>query len=157
LASFVWTGRGSYRSPLIGESINVDRDLALAADALSCGAMTDQAEAVLSLEPARINALLQSGEAVVIDIRRDYEYEAGHVPGSRHIEINDVSANADSIPRDRTIVFYCRSGNRSGMPAEAFRQAGYEAYNMEGGLTAWVEAGLPLEPEGGEIAQPLPV
>ncbi|HEY8467345.1 MAG TPA: rhodanese-like domain-containing protein [Solirubrobacterales bacterium] len=119
--------------------------------------MTDQAEAVLSLEPARINALLQSGEAVVIDIRRDYEYEAGHVPGSRHIEINDVSANADSIPRDRTIVFYCRSGNRSGMPAEAFRQAGYEAYNMEGGLTAWVEAGLPLEPEGGEIAQPLPV
>lgn len=119
--------------------------------------MTEQAEAVVGLEPARINELAEGGEAVLIDVRRDYEYEAGHAPGVRHIEMNDVSASADTIPRERTVIFYCRTGNRSAMAAEAFRQAGFDAYNMKGGLEAWAEAGLPLEPEGGEVATPRPV
>jgi len=49
------------------------------------------------------------------------------------------------------VVFYCRSGDRSTMPAEAFRASGWEAYTIEGGLTAWAEAGQPLEPEDGEV------
>jgi rhodanese-related sulfurtransferase len=60
-----------------------------------------------------------------------------------------LTANATQVPRDRPVVFVCRSGNRSGMAAEAFRQAGWDAYHVEGGLRAWVEAGLPLE---GEVA-----
>ena len=51
------------------------------------------------------------------------------------------------------MIFVCRVGNRSGMAAEAFRQAGWDAYHVEGGLRAWVEAGLPLE---GEVAEPRP-
>jgi rhodanese-related sulfurtransferase len=50
-------------------------------------------------------------------------------------------------------VFYCRLGARSGMASQAFRAAGYEAYNMTGGLTAWAEAGLPLDPEDGYVAE----
>ena len=70
--------------------------------------------------------------------------------------MNDLAAEADSIPRDRPVVFYCRGGNRSGMAAAAFREAGYDAHNMAGGLEGWVEAGLPIEPEDGEVRAPLP-
>ena len=47
------------------------------------------------------------------------------------------------------MVFYCRSGNRSAMAAEAFREAGYDAHNLAGGITAWVDARTPLEPADG--------
>jgi rhodanese-related sulfurtransferase len=50
------------------------------------------------------------------------------------------------------VVFYCRLGARSGMAAQAFRRAGYDAYSMDGGITAWHERGMPLEPDGGEVA-----
>ena len=93
----------------------------------------------------------------MIDVRRDYEHEAGHIAGSRHIEMNDLTSHADSIPKDRPVVFYCRGGSRSAMAAEAFSQAGFDAHNMTGGMNAWVAQGLPLEPEGGEIAGPRPV
>jgi rhodanese-related sulfurtransferase len=108
------------------------------------------------LDPQRVAELARSGEAELIDVRLDYEFEAGHLEGARHLEVNELTAQADSIPKDRPAVFYCRSGNRSGMAAQAFREAGWDAHNMAGGITAWVDAGLPLEPEDGEIAEPQP-
>ena len=111
----------------------------------------------LELDAERVAELIAAGEAEVIDVRRDYEYEAGRLPGARHVEMNELSANAASIPKDRTVVFYCRSGNRSGLAAEAFEQAGYDAHNLAGGIAAWVESGHDLEPEGGEVATPRPV
>ena len=48
--------------------------------------------------------------------------------------------------------FYCRVGARSGMAAQAFRSAGYEAHSMVGGITAWAEKGFPIEPEDGHVA-----
>jgi rhodanese-related sulfurtransferase len=103
--------------------------------------------------PQRASELVDSG-AVVIDVRRDYEFDAGHIAGARHVEMNDLTANAESIPRDQAVVFYCRSGNRSGMAAAAFREAGFDAYHVEGGLQEWVDQGLGLEPPDGEVAEP---
>lgn len=120
--------------------------------------MSDESTATtIALDPARVAELAQSGEATLIDVRQAYEFEAGHIAGARHIDINDLTAAAESIPKDQPIIFYCRGGSRSAMSAEAFRQAGWDAHNMEGGLRAWAEAGLPLEPEGGEVAGPRPV
>jgi rhodanese-related sulfurtransferase len=110
----------------------------------------------LEIDPADVAKLAESGEAELIDVRRDYEHEAGHIANSRHIEMNDLTSNAASIPKDRPVVFYCRGGSRSAMAAEAFSQAGFDAHNMTGGMNAWVAQGLPLEPEGGEIATPRP-
>ena len=53
---------------------------------------------------------------------------------------------------ERPLVFQCRVGARSGMAAHAFRRAGYDAYNLRGGIAAWAERGLPLEPMGGFVA-----
>jgi rhodanese-related sulfurtransferase len=100
--------------------------------------------------------LLRSGAAAAIDVRRPYEWDAGRIEGARHIEVNELSGAAESIPRDRPVLFYCRSGSRSALAASAFRQAGWDAYNLEGGLHAWVERGLPLDPPDGEVAEPRP-
>lgn len=114
-------------------------------------------ETGLEIDPADAAKLAETGDAEVVDVRRDYEYEAGHIAGSRNIEMNDLTAQADSIPKDKPVVFVCRGGSRSAMAAEAFKQAGYDAHNMTGGMNAWAEAGLPIEPEGGEVAGPRPV
>jgi len=114
-------------------------------------------ETGLEIDPADVRKLAESGNAEVIDVRRDYEHEAGHIAGSRHIEMNDLTSNAGSIPKDHPVVFVCRGGSRSAMAAQAFSQAGFDAHNMTGGLSAWADQGLPLDPADGEIAGPRPV
>jgi rhodanese-related sulfurtransferase len=105
------------------------------------------------LPPDRVASL---DDAQLIDVREDYEHEAGHVPGSRHVDVNDLNGIADSLDQSKPVVFYCRSGERSTMPAQAFRASGWDAYAIEGGLQAWVEAGNALEPDDGEVAQRRP-
>jgi rhodanese-related sulfurtransferase len=105
------------------------------------------------IEVERLKELLDSGEVQLVDTREAYEADAGHIPGSRNVELNDVARAAESFEREQPLVFYCRSGERSAMPAQAFREAGFDAYNLDGGILAWQEAGLPLEPENGEVIE----
>ena len=105
----------------------------------------------LEVTPERAKELLDRGEAVVVDVREPYEREAGHIEGSEHIELERLASKADSLPRDRTIVFQCRLGARSAMAAQAFRASGYDAWSMEGGLQAWHDRGLPVA-GGGAVA-----
>jgi rhodanese-related sulfurtransferase len=95
---------------------------------------------------------LADDSAEVIDVREDYEREAGHVAGTRHIALAQVAAEAESIDRERPVIFYCRVGSRSLMAAQAFRRAGFDAYSMAGGVLQWAEEGRPLTPEGGTVA-----
>jgi rhodanese-related sulfurtransferase len=108
------------------------------------------------IAPARAAELIEAGEAELIDVRLPYEWEAGRIEGARPIELNELTGQAESIPREKPVIFYCRSGNRSALAASAFRQAGWEAYNLAGGLRAWVEHGLPLDPPDGQVAGPRP-
>jgi rhodanese-related sulfurtransferase len=102
--------------------------------------------------PQQVSELLQRSEIQLIDVREPYEHEAGRIAGDRLVALNELAAQAQTIDRDRPVVFYCRSGSRSAMATEAFRGAGYDAHNMEGGLLDWAAAGLPLEPDGGHVA-----
>jgi rhodanese-related sulfurtransferase len=106
-----------------------------------------------SLEPQRVAEMLDAHEIELIDVREDHEWEAGRLAGARHVPIEQVTAQADTIDRGRPVVFYCRSGNRSAMVADAFRLDGYDAYNMAGGISAWAEAGFALEPQDGSVAE----
>src|SRR5215210_9026447 len=104
------------------------------------------------LSPARVAELMRDG-AQVVDVREPDEREAGRIPDdSAHIELDRLTAEADSIDRERPVVFYCRSGSRSALAAQAFAAAGYDAHNLDGGLKAWVAEGLPIEPAGGRVA-----
>jgi rhodanese-related sulfurtransferase len=107
----------------------------------------------LEVEPEQVASwLAQERDVQVIDVREDYEREAGHMSGSRHIELERLASAADTIDRERPVVFYCRLGARSAMAAQAFRGSGYEAYSMRGGLTLWAEQQRPLVPDDGHVA-----
>jgi rhodanese-related sulfurtransferase len=102
--------------------------------------------------PQQVAELLEQGSVQLIDVREQDEYEAGRIAGARHVPLVELSGEAETIDRDRPVVFYCLSGARSAMATEAFRTAGYDAHNMAGGLLDWDAAGLPLEPDGGYVA-----
>jgi rhodanese-related sulfurtransferase len=104
------------------------------------------------LAPARVAELMREGVQLV-DVREPYEREAGHIPGDTiHIELDNLPAQASALDRERPVVFYCRSGSRSALAAQAFAAAGFEAHNLDGGLKAWVADGLPIEPADGRVA-----
>jgi rhodanese-related sulfurtransferase len=100
----------------------------------------------------QVAELLERGDIQLIDVRQAYEHEAGRIAGDRHIELALLASEVETLDRERPVVFYCRSGARSAMATEAFRGAGFNAHNMLGGLLDWEAAGLPLEPDGGYVA-----
>ncbi|MEA2298718.1 MAG: hypothetical protein QOF77_1654 [Solirubrobacteraceae bacterium] len=102
--------------------------------------------------PPEIAAELLARGAQFVDVREDYERQAGYIPGTRHIELERLASQAATIDREKPVVFQCRLGARSAMATKAFRADGYDAYNLTGGIMAWVSAGLPIEPEGGYVA-----
>jgi len=104
----------------------------------------------MDIDPGRVAEL--AGTIQLVDVREDYEWDEGRIEGARHISLGEVAAAAESIDRDRPVVFYCRTGARSGMATQAFRKAGYDAYNMAGGLERWAGEGRPLEPADGSVA-----
>jgi rhodanese-related sulfurtransferase len=104
------------------------------------------------LSPREVADLLEADYAQLVDVREPYEHEAGRIAGDLHIELERLTAEAGSIDPERAVVFYCRSGSRSDMAAQAFSASGYTAHNLTGGLQAWVAAGLPIEPSDGRVA-----
>lgn len=102
--------------------------------------------------PDQVADLLAGDEIQLIDVREPDEYEAGRIAGAHLIPMSQLPAEVGDLDRERPIVFYCRSGSRSGMATEAFRNAGFNAHNMAGGLLDWDAAGLPLDPANGRVA-----
>jgi rhodanese-related sulfurtransferase len=105
------------------------------------------------IAPDRVAEMLESTEIELIDVRTDEEHEAGHIGGDRHLPMDRLAQGAAELDSSKAVVFYCRAGERSAVAAEALSAAGREAYSMAGGLLAWTERGLPLEPEGGTVAE----
>jgi rhodanese-related sulfurtransferase len=106
------------------------------------------------LPPARVAEMLESGTAEVVDVRTEEEREAAHIPGTRHIPVEALSAEAGSLDESKPLVLYCRSGDRSGSAAQAFAASGREAYSLAGGIEAWAQEGHPVEPDEAEIKAP---
>ncbi|MPV36066.1 rhodanese-like domain-containing protein [Georgenia subflava] len=85
---------------------------------------------------------------VLLDVREQDEWDAGHAPGAVHIPMGDLPERIDDIPEGELLVV-CRSGGRSARSVAWLNQAGFDAYNLEGGMKDWQQAGLPLESVGG--------
>jgi rhodanese-related sulfurtransferase len=105
------------------------------------------------IHPAELADLMGRDEDLqVIDVRETYERDAGHIAGTVHIPMVELTARADEIDRERPVVFYCRVGARSDMAAQAFRASGYDARSMTGGLVRWAKEDRPLSPADGHVA-----
>jgi rhodanese-related sulfurtransferase len=108
----------------------------------------------IAVDPERVAAwLLEDPTLQLVDVREPYERDAGHIAGSRHIELNTLPAQAGTLDAGRPVVFYCRVGARSMMAAQALRASGLEAYSMDGGLLRWAQEQRPLEPQDGRVAE----
>jgi rhodanese-related sulfurtransferase len=82
----------------------------------------------------------------VIDVRQPSEYAGGRLANSTLIPVASVFARREELPRDKDIIFVCSVGQRSALACEMAAAAGLtRLYNLEGGLEAWLKAGLPVE------------
>jgi rhodanese-related sulfurtransferase len=96
-----------------------------------------------------------AADSVVLDVREDDEWAAGHIPGAVHVPMMRVPQQLQFDPGPLTpeaaIVVVCHVGSRSAQVTAWLRQQGYEATNLNGGMLAWEAAGRPIETgTGGE-------
>ena len=123
----------------------------------ACGGSGDTAVSEVNTDmdmstlPLNINAettavLKERDDVVVLDVREQWEYDEGHIPGVVHIPMNNIPTALDQIPTDKTVIVTCRSGNRSDQVTAYLRQNGFDnVHNMSGGILSWQAAGLPVE------------
>lgn len=96
-------------------------------------------------------AAARAKDALLLDVREDEEWAAGHAPDAQHRPLSTLDPS--SVPTDRPVLAICRSGNRSGQAAQALAAAGVEVVNVAGGMKAWEQAGLPMTSSDGSVPQ----
>jgi len=95
-----------------------------------------------------VTRLINSANAVLLDVRETPEFEGGRLPNAVHIPLSQLDSRGSELARStsRPVVAYCMSGNRSRMAGKALARLGFkEIYNLRGGYRAWKDAGLPVE------------
>ena len=82
----------------------------------------------------------------VVDVREDWEYQRGHIPGARHVVLARILANPGAQKFNDRTIFACEVGERSAVASEMAVALGVrDVVNFRGGTKAWKDAGLPLE------------
>lgn len=90
---------------------------------------------------------LYNDDALVLDVREDKEYAAGHIPRAKHIPLGQLAGRLQELDKFKgePILVTCRSGNRSAHACRILKKAGFETvYNQAGGILAWERANLPV-------------
>ena len=96
-------------------------------------------------------AAAHAAGAVVIDVREDWEYAAGHVPGARSIPLGRLASALAGLPKTSPVYVICASGNRSQSGARLLAAVGIRSHSVIGGTGAWERAGLPLASDADEL------
>ena len=94
-----------------------------------------------------IDANAANPELVIVDVRTPEEFAESRIEGAINLDMQDpgFAAGLDALDRDATYVVYCRSGNRAQAATAQMDQAGFTTvYEIEGGIVAWTDAGLPV-------------
>lgn len=92
--------------------------------------------------------LINRKDALVVDVRDTGEYGAGHIAGARHVPEKQLTERLKELEKfkSRPLIVVCRSGTRSAAAVKVLRDNGFnEAFNLRGGISAWEQAGMPLE------------
>jgi rhodanese-related sulfurtransferase len=103
--------------------------------------------ALEAVDATELMERLTVGSVIVLDVRPEEEYRAGHIPGALSVPVNALEAALQTLPRDREIVAYCR-GPYCVFSDEAvvlLRSRGYQARRLRQGLPDWRAAGMPVE------------
>ena len=95
-------------------------------------------------------AELLAGDAVLVDVRQENEWDLGHAPMATLIPLAELPDHLEDIPRGHVVVCVCRSGARSLRAATFLDESGFDVRNLTGGMIAWSEQGLPFVSDSGE-------
>ncbi|MDO8349579.1 MAG: rhodanese-like domain-containing protein [Gallionella sp.] len=88
---------------------------------------------------------LQQDDLKLIDVRTDAEVLRGKIPRGDSLPLHLLPLRLTELEKTATIIFYCQMGGRSGQAAAFAAANGYaDVYNLQGGIAAWADAGLPL-------------
>lgn len=99
--------------------------------------------AVSPIEAASL--LKEKKDLQLIDVRTPAEYESGHLAKAKLIPVQEIESRLGEIDKSKPVLLYCRSGHRSGNALKILQGKGYtQAKHIEGGITAWQAAGLPI-------------
>lgn len=93
---------------------------------------------------------LVEGDAFLLDVRQESEWEAGHAPMASSIPLSELPDHLEELPRDHLIVCACRSGGRSLRAATFLQENGFDVVNLTGGMMAWFAEDLPFESDSGD-------
>ncbi|MFM8395796.1 MAG: rhodanese-like domain-containing protein [Acidobacteriota bacterium] len=109
----------------------------------------DARSRVREITIVEVRARQEKGEEIhLIDVREDHEWDAGHIPGARHLGRGIIERDIEGVAPDydAEIVLYCGGGYRSALAADNLQRMGYKnVISMAGGIRAWREAGLEEE------------
>jgi rhodanese-related sulfurtransferase len=86
--------------------------------------------------------------AVLLDVREDDEWAAGHAPGALHVPMGEIASRLDELPADAELFVICRSGGRSARVTQFLNANGWDAVNVDGGMSHWAASGRPLVSDG---------
>lgn len=103
-------------------------------------------EDVTDIDPKDV--LQNQSDLCIIDVRSAAEFtgELGHIPSAKLITLDQLPQHIESLPKDKTIVFVCRSGGRSAQASDLAIGNGWDnVYNMRGGMLLWNEYGFNVE------------
>ena len=105
---------------------------------------------IVEIPPAEARKQVDSGEAILIDVREESDWKESHAKGAKHLSRGVIELEIEEQIPDvkKPIICYCGGGSRSALVAESLQKMGYEnVRSMAGGLRAWKENGLPTETE----------
>ena len=94
--------------------------------------------------PDELRAEIERGEMNLVDVRARTEWDNGHIAQAQHFFLGTLLQNAGRLDAGKPVVTQCQSGGRSAIAASILQARGLEVINMNGGLTAWNEAGFPI-------------
>jgi rhodanese-related sulfurtransferase len=101
------------------------------------------ADGVTEYEPEEVQALLEQGRVLLVDVREPMEYAAERIPGALLYPLSTFDAAHLPPDGDREVVFHCAAGGRSLTAARTRQAAGQPAAHMAGGISEWKAQGLP--------------
>jgi rhodanese-related sulfurtransferase len=98
------------------------------------------------IEPSQVMTLVAGGSRIV-DVRTTREFAGYHIAGAQHVPLDDIRRNATALPEGDNLIFVCEVGGRSAYAASLAAASGRSRiYNLDGGMQAWLHAGLPTDP-----------
>jgi len=100
------------------------------------------------INPSEATRMLSHDEPLLLDVREIDEFRAGYLMGAKHIPLGQLASKADQFEewKDKPIIIYCRSGNRSGIACDQLAKLGFtKLHNLAGGILAWQHENLPVK------------